>query len=82
MLSSLKSRMCRVAVLMALVCCSLDGAPVRPVIRGCSGTMKLTLDQGMSRVTIDQPTTMVPADGGCSLEASPWNINENPVFDF
>jgi alpha-mannosidase len=82
MLSSWKSRMCLVAVLMALVCCSLDGAPVRPVIRGCSGTMKLTLDQGISRITIDQPTTMVPADGGCSLEASPWKINENPVFDF
>ena len=44
--------------------------------------MTLALDQGVSRITIDKPAALVPADGGCSLGESPWKLAENPVFDF
>ena len=79
---SLWKRWCAVAALVVLVCSHLDGAPVRPVIRSCSGTMTLTLDQGISRITIDKPSAMISPDGGCSLEGPPLRLRDNPVFDF
>ena len=82
MLSSLRERMCLAAMLVVLACSSLDAAPVHPVIGRCWGTMKLTLNQGISRITIDKPPTMVTPDGGCSLRGTSMRLSENPVFDF
>ncbi len=82
MSSLLKKPAYLLAALIVLVCSSLKAAPVRPVIRSCWGTMTLTSNQGVSRITMDKPTALVPPDGGCSLQGSSLKLSENPVFDF
>jgi alpha-mannosidase len=44
--------------------------------------MALTPAQGISRITIDTPKTMIPPNGGCPLEGAAFRLSENPVLDF
>src|SRR5579862_960609 len=82
MLISLSKRWCLLAALVALACTSLAGASIHPVVRSCWGTMKLTSNRGVSLITIDKASDLVPPDGSCSFEGSTWKLGENPVFDF
>jgi len=70
---------------LLLFCCVssvLVGSSQPLAVRACGGTMSLTTEAEVSRITIGNPTTMVPPNGWCSIEGSAINLEENPVFDF
>ena len=59
-----------------------ESAMLTPEVGECYGTMTASRETGFARITIAEPKTMIPPDGGCPLGQGSFSFAEHPVFDF